>query len=97
MKQTEKTGLTVSRILDAAALEFGRNGYAGGTVNNICKSGINKGLIYHNFRDKDALYLACLKRACEKLLALIEESGAGTASAAAGETPSEHTADFAAH
>ena len=43
MKQTEKTGLTVSRILEAAALEFGRNGYAGGTVNNICKSGINKG------------------------------------------------------
>lgn len=78
MKQTEKTGLTVSRILDAATLEFGRNGYVGGTVNNICKSGINKGLIYHNFRDKDALYLACLKRACEKLLALIEESGAGT-------------------
>ena len=75
MKRAEKTELTVSKILEAALDEFGANGYAGGTINNICKRGINKGLIYHNFKDKDALYLVCLERSCKKLVTLIEESG----------------------
>ena len=75
MKRAERTELTVSKILEAAMEEFGVNGYAGGTVNNICKKGINKGLIYHNFRDKDELYLACLENSCQKLVKLIEESG----------------------
>lgn len=71
MKQREKTELTVNRILSAAIAEFGANGYAGGTVNNICKTGINKGLIYHNFEGKDALYLTCLRISCEKLVEYI--------------------------
>lgn len=75
MKRTERTELTVSKILEAAMAEFGANGYAGGTVNNICKSGINKGLIYHNFKDKDELYLVCLENSCKKLVSMIEESG----------------------
>lgn len=75
MKRAEKTELTVSKILKAALEEFGTNGYADGTINNICKRGINKGLIYHNFKDKDELYLACLKNSCLKLVTLIEESG----------------------
>ena len=73
MKQADKTKLTVSRILEAAIEEFGTKGYAGGTVNNICKRGINKGLIYHNFKDKDDLYLACLKNCRDTLLSLIKE------------------------
>ena len=73
MKQSEKTQLTISKILEAATEEFGTNGYAGGAVNNICKHGINKGLVYHNFRDKDELYLACLKKSCETLVALVEK------------------------
>lgn len=75
MKRTERTALTVLKIQEAALEEFGVNGYAGGTINNICKRGINKGLIYHNFKDKDELYLACLKNSCEKLISLIEKSG----------------------
>ena len=75
MKRTERTELTVSKILEAALEEFGVNGYAGGTINNICKRGINKGLIYHNFKDKDELYLVCLENSCKKLVTLIEESG----------------------
>lgn len=74
MKRVEKTELTVSKILEAAMEEFGMNGYTGGTINNICKSGINKGLVYHNFRGKDDLYLACLQISCEKLVALIKEN-----------------------
>lgn len=50
MKRTERTGLTVAKILEAALEEFGANGYSGGTVNNICKRGINKGLVYYNFK-----------------------------------------------
>lgn len=75
MKRTERTELTVSKIQKAALEEFGLNGYTGGTINNICKMGINKGLIYHNFKDKDELYLVCLEISCKKLISLIEESG----------------------
>lgn len=74
MKKSEKTELTVSKIIDAAVIEFGTNGYAEGSVNNICKSGINKGLIYHNFKGKDELYLICLRKSCELLIKLITES-----------------------
>lgn len=73
MKQEERTRRTVSRILDAAIKEFGENGYAGGTVNRICESGINKGLVYHNFKDKDTLYLACLKQSCDRMVDYIRK------------------------
>lgn len=72
MKRSEKSELTVAKILDAAMVEFGMNGYTGGTVNNICKTGINKGLIYHNFKDKNDLYLSCLKISCDKLVEYVE-------------------------
>lgn len=73
MKKREKTELTISKIIDAAMIEFGSNGYFGGTINNICKTGINKGLIYHNFKDKDQLYLACLKISCDNLYDYIKK------------------------
>ncbi len=76
MKKAEKTELTVSKILGAALEEFGISGYASGTINNICKRGINKGLIYHNFNDKDALYLECLEKSCQKLVTMIEKIAA---------------------
>ena len=53
--------------------EFGKNGYSAGTVNNICKSGINKGLIYHNYNGKDDLYLTCLEHSCKKLMNYLNE------------------------
>lgn len=45
MKKEEKTELTKAKIFEAAMKEFGRKGYAAGSINNICKTGINKGLI----------------------------------------------------
>lgn len=71
MKKSEKTEITIAKIIESAMDEFGTNGYAGGTVNNICKTGINKGLIYHNFTGKDELYLTCLKKSCEKFIEYI--------------------------
>ena len=73
IKKNERTILTVSKILEAAMNEFGKNGYSGGTVNNICKSGINKGLIYHNYNGKDVLYLTCLEHSCKKLMNYLNE------------------------
>lgn len=73
MKKSDKTELTISKIMEAAITEFGQNGYAGGTMNNICKTGINKGLLYHNFSGKDELYLTCVNFSCKKLIQHIQE------------------------
>lgn len=73
MEKSKKTEITVSKIIEAAMDEFGKNGYARGTVNNICKAGINKGLLYHNFSGKDELYLLCLSRSSKKLIQHIQE------------------------
>ena len=61
MKKEEKTELTKKKILSAALQEFGSNGYRGASLNAICESGTPKGLLYHNFKNKDALYLSCVK------------------------------------
>ena len=78
MKKSEKTEITIAKIIESAMAEFGTKGYAGGTVNNICKTGINKGLIYHNFTGKDELYLACLKCSCEKFIEYVYENDGAT-------------------
>lgn len=61
MKKEDKTELSRQRILSAAMDEFGARGYAGASLNSICAAGIAKGLLYHNFEGKDALYLACVE------------------------------------
>ncbi|NLL78413.1 MAG: TetR/AcrR family transcriptional regulator [Clostridiales bacterium] len=71
MKREERTRITKSKIFLAAIEEFGTNGYAGGSINNICKTGINKGLVYHNYKDKDELYLECVRKSCEDLIEYI--------------------------
>lgn len=78
MKRKEKTERTRAKILAAAIREFEENGYTGGTVNHICESGINKGLIYHNYKDKDEIYLACLRDCCDSLTAYMETQDCGT-------------------
>ena len=74
MRKEEKTELTKSKIYAAAIREFGTKGYAAGSINHICRSGINKGLVYHNFRDKDALYLECVKKSCDDLVSFVNEN-----------------------
>ena len=61
MKREEKTRLTREKIITAAIEEFGAKGYKAASINHICDSGIAKGLFYHNYENKDALYIACLK------------------------------------
>lgn len=73
MKKEEKTKLTRKRILTAALKEFGENGYFGATLNHICAYGIPKGLLYHNFENKDAIYLACLEQCYANLTSCLEK------------------------
>lgn len=74
MRKEDKTQRTREKILAAGIEEFGRNGYRRGSLNAISASGINKGLIYHNFKDKDDLYLACVKRSLDDMVNNIQEA-----------------------
>jgi AcrR family transcriptional regulator len=54
---------TISRILDAAAECFARDGYEGTGVAQICEAaGVSKGAFYHHFPSKQSLFLALLNR-----------------------------------
>ena len=69
MKQQEKTRITQERILDAALKEFGTKSYEAASINTICSaSHLSKGLIYHNFKNKDDLYLQCVRICYDGLL-----------------------------
>ncbi|MEG0249635.1 MAG: TetR/AcrR family transcriptional regulator [Peptostreptococcus sp.] len=61
MKKELKTKITKEKILNSAIKEFGEKGYFAAKINNICSDGISKGLLYHNYKDKDELYLACVE------------------------------------
>lgn len=62
MKQEEKTKRTYLKILNAAIAEFGTKSYENASLNTICSAyQISKGLIYHNFKNKDELYLRCVE------------------------------------
>ena len=69
MKQSEKTKNTYNKILKSAIIEFGEKGYDNSSTNTICsKNNISKGLIYHNFKNKDELYLIAVKECFNKLI-----------------------------
>lgn len=79
MKKADKTELTKQRILKAAVEEFGTYGYDGATVNQICsRHNISKGLIYHNFENKGALYLCCAQTAVNAFIAYMSAYEFGT-------------------
>lgn len=68
MKREEKNQQTQRRIMDGALAEFSAKGYGGSSVNAICSSQeISKGIVYHYFETKDALFLACVEE-CFMLL-----------------------------
>lgn len=69
MKKQEKTQKTKERILVAALQEFGTKNYDTASINSICDKGnLPKGLIYHNFKSKDEIYLLCVKKSYYELL-----------------------------
>lgn len=72
MKQEEKNQKSRERILEFAFAEFASQGYRGASVNHLCAAGgISKGLLYHYYADKDALYLACAEKCFGELAAAL--------------------------
>ena len=62
MKQEERKKASITKITSFAFEEFGNKTYAASSMEGICKKGhISKGLIYHYFANKDALFLHCVK------------------------------------
>ena len=68
--------------MDSALAEFSGQGYGASSVNNICSAqGISKGIIYHYFKTKDDLFLACVKECFSLLTAYLSkrmQQGEGT-------------------
>lgn len=68
MKQNEKSTLSMEKIISGAIKEFGSNCFDNASINSICSENeISKGLIYHYFKNKDELYLICLKRCLDAM------------------------------
>ena len=70
-----------AQILDVAAVEIARVGYAGLSPATVAAAaGVSKPLVYGYFGSKDGLYVACVERAATVLGDAIDESFAGPAS-----------------
>ena len=64
MKRTKPTANRRADILAAALTELGERGYASASTNAIAAgAGVAKGLVFHHFGDKDALFLAVVNEA----------------------------------
>ncbi len=73
MRKEEKTKRTYERILAAAIVEFGTKNYDNASVTTLCNENqISKGLVYHNFKNKDELYLKCVEECFEKMTSYLK-------------------------
>ena len=74
MKQAEKNKRSRDMILTFAFTEFAEYGYAGSGINQICTKGnISKGLLYHYYPNKDALYIACVAKLFQDMICFLRE------------------------
>ncbi len=74
MKREEKNLQTRRKIIDSALQEFSEKTYSEASLNTICKLGnISKGIIYHYFKDKDELYLICIKECFDSLTSFLSK------------------------
>lgn len=54
--------------MDSALAEFSKQGYGASSINTICTAqDISKGIVYHYFETKDALFLACVAECFQRL------------------------------
>lgn len=68
MNRDEKNLQTRRKIIDSAWQEFSEKSYGEASLNTVCATGnISKGIIYHYFKDKDELYLICVKECFDAL------------------------------
>ena len=74
MKPTSESARR-DRILDAAAVVFAENGFAGSRVDEIAaRAGINKAMLYYHVGDKTALYTAVLLRNFQRVRSAIDQA-----------------------
>lgn len=84
MKKEEKTKRTYERIMAAAIIEFGTKSYDSASLTTLCNENqISKGLVYHNFKNKDELYLKCVEECFENMTAYFKEKACGNGSVTA--------------
>lgn len=68
MNRDQKNSRTRRKIIDGALLEFSEKTYGEASLNEICANGnVSKGIIYHYFKDKDELYLCCVRECFDAL------------------------------
>lgn len=64
MKQSKKTEISRSQIIEAALSEFSEKGFPYASLRRICEKGnFSNGKLFHHFEDKNDLYLACIEHA----------------------------------
>ena len=74
MDQKEKSCKSRAGILALAFREFAEKGYDRASLNALCAAnGLPKGLLYYYFKDKDALYLACLEECFSCIAAYLQQ------------------------
>ncbi|MGB9789244.1 MAG: TetR/AcrR family transcriptional regulator [Thermotoga caldifontis] len=57
---SERSTEVRNEILNAAIEEFAENGYEAASTNTITRrAGVSKGLLFHYFKNKEGLYIAC--------------------------------------
>src|SRR3954465_13098998 len=70
-----KAEATRRGLLKAARKLFGRQGYAGTSVDEVVRAaGVTKGALYHHFRDKDDLFRAVVEQVKVDVTASAAES-----------------------
>lgn len=75
MKREEKSEQSKEKIIQAALQEFGQCGYETASTNNMCKQhDLSKGLLFHHYKNKDELFLVCVKRCFEALTERLKEA-----------------------
>lgn len=71
---TARGSRTVSRILDAAARLFGKEGYEGATMNAVARAaGVSKGLLHYHFRSKEHLLIEAQRATFHRVQRQFEE------------------------
>src|SRR3954463_12888185 len=74
----------MEQTLGAAHALFAERGYAAVTMEEIAAAiGVTKPLLYNYFGNKERLYIACMERAGDALIATIAEAGRETETPAA--------------
>ena len=75
MRQQERQARSRQMILQAAMEEFGTQNYDSVNMERICGGpGISKGMMYHYYANKDALFLACVSEVFQALYQFLLEN-----------------------